>query len=277
MKHVPNTLLFNNRSLVMKGKNRQSNIDGDKLKWMKDLRGHGTHVAGTISARGKNGIGVRGIGKIRTFITRGLDDNGDARESDVLEAIDQCEAGGASIINLSLGGNKLSDVFMDKLTYLYDEKGMLIFAAAGNDGQATAKYPAAHPRVVSVAAVNEDGSHWSSSNTGDTIELSAPGNMILSTSVNGRGAYVYSYYSGTSMASPHVAGVAALLWSHFPACSNGQIRYAMAKTAQAVGSGCDTKTGHGIVKAQSAYDFLENHSCIGANWGRQNIGGCNII
>jgi serine protease len=262
---------------LMSGVNRFSKIDNKKLRWLQDMRGHGTHVAGTISARDWNGIGVRGIGRIPLFITRGLDDEGNARESDILEAIEQCEQSGARIITLSLGGNSLSTMFMDKLTYLYDEKGILIFAAAGNDGQATAKYPAAHPRVVSVAAVNEDGSHWSSSNTGDTIELSAPGNLILSTSVNGAGAFVYSYYSGTSMATPHAAGVAALLWSHFPHCSNGQIRYAMAKTAQAVGSGCDTITGYGIVKAKQAYDFLAANSCIGASWGSNNQGGCSIV
>lgn len=81
-------------------------------------------------------------------------------------------------------------------------------AASGNDGRSGLKYPAAHPTVIAVGALSSDYSLWSGSNWGGGSELVAPGNSVLSTTVNGRGESVYSLYSGTSMATPHVAGVA---------------------------------------------------------------------
>jgi subtilisin family serine protease len=84
-------------------------------------------------------------------------------------------------------------------------------AASGNDGRSGLKYPAAHPTVIAVGALSSDYSLWSGSNWGSGSELVAPGNSVLSTTVNGKGQSVYSLYSGTSMATPHVAGVAVRL------------------------------------------------------------------
>jgi serine protease len=213
------------------------------------------------------------------YVTRGLDNNGGGRESDILAAVLQCESSGAKIISLSIGGSSLSTTFTNELTRLY-ANGILIFAAAGNDGANVAKYPAAHPRVISVAAVKEGGVRWDGSNWNSQVELAAPGDMVLSTSVNSVGAYTYAYYSGTSMATPHAAGVAALVWSHFPQCTNSQIRYALAVSAKDVGdSGCDQKYGYGIVQAASAYNWLRSHPCQGASWGRDSTpdGGCTIV
>jgi subtilisin family serine protease len=85
------------------------------------------------------------------------------------------------------------------------------FPASGNDGKSGLKYPAAHPTVIAVGALSSDYSLWSGSNWGSGSELVAPGNSVLSTTVNGKGQSVYSLYSGTSMATPHVAGVAVRL------------------------------------------------------------------
>lgn len=111
----------------------------------------------------------------------------------------------------------------------------------------------------------------------------------MSTSVRNGNEYVYSVYSGTSMAVPHVSGVAALVWSHHSKCSNTQIRYAMAKTAKDLndgtangGQGCDDKFGYGLVQALAAHQFLNNHPCnhIGF-WSsavdENNLGGCNTV
>jgi serine protease len=117
------------------------------------------------------------------------------------------------------------------------------------------------------------------SNYGTWLELSAPGKSIYSTTVNSLGESVYAYYSGTSMATPHVAGVAALVWSHFPECSNTQIRYALAQTSKDGGaSGCDDYFGYGVVQAKAAIDWLIANPCVGASYGKGTIvGGCNFL
>lgn len=85
---------------------------------------------------------------------------------------------------------------------------LLHVTATGNNGSNGLKYPAAHPTVVAVGALSSNYALWGGSNWGSGTELVAPGDLVLSTTVNGRGEYVYSLYSGTSMATPHVAGVA---------------------------------------------------------------------
>jgi serine protease len=248
--------------------------------WSKDIRGHGTHVTGTIIAANNN-IGVVGIGRIPVFITRALNNQGQARESDIMEAIMQCESSGAKVLSLSIGGNSISTAFSDLMDSLY-AAGWLIFAASGNDGQNLAKYPGAHPKVVSVGAIQQDGSHWSGSNWGSWVETAAPGVMIYSTTVDGNGNPIYAYYSGTSMATPHASGVAALVWSHFPECNNNQIRVALAQTAYNFATntpGCDEYYGYGVPQAKAAFDYLTANPCATSNTGAGvNIqGGCNLV
>lgn len=263
------------------GKNRVT-ANGKRVVWKRDRRGHGTHVAGTVAATIGNGIGVRGVGSIPVYITRALDDSGAATASDVRSAVEQCANSGAKVVSLSLSGSSLSDEFYDLFTRMYDQQGILIFAASGNDGSNVAKYPAAHPRVVSVGAVRKDSVLWPASNYGEWIELVAPGDMVLSTSVkydSSRG-YIpsYSYYSGTSMATPHAAGVAALIWSHHPKCTNSQIRYAMAYTALDLGqSGCDEKYGNGLIQAKAALDYLNSHPCDTWQAKSDQQGGCTVV
>jgi subtilisin family serine protease len=250
------------------GVSRNSNMDGAYMVWNNDVRGHGTHISGTIAAKINNGIGVRGMGDIPLYITRGLSSTGTGRESDIRDAIQQCEAAGAKVISLSLAGSSITDAMKTIIERLYSE-GFLIFAASGNGGGNNIAFPAAHPKVIAVGAVSSDGTRWTGSNYGYN-ELSAPGNLVLSTTVNSAGQNVYANYSGTSMATPHAAGAAALLWSHFPKCSNNQIRYALAYTAKDVGSsGCDQTYGYGIVQVKAAYNFLSKYSCSNANWGKK--------
>merc|ERR1719343_715452 len=164
---------------------------------------------------------------------------------------------------MSLGGGGYSQASVETYTNLYNA-GVLIIAAAGNGGSgASVSYPAGYNQVMSVAAVNSQGQRASFSQNDDQVEIAAPGVGVESTITTSNGnSFSYASWSGTSMACPHVAGVAALVWSHFPNCTNNQIRNVLIKSAQDAGaSGCDEDYGHGIVKAKAAYDLLTEEGC----------------
>lgn len=264
---------------LMTGADRYSTSFHTELYWKLGVDGHGTCLAGILSANMTNNIGIRGVGNIPLYITRGMNNQGECMESDILAALAQCQASGAKVISLSFGGSGISTTFQEALNYLYDDLGVLIFASAGNNGQEAPMYPASYDRVVSVGGVNQTGQHWFASNTGPWIELVAPAAGVWCTGISGTGGPTYSLYSGTSMASPYAAGVAAMVWSYFPSCSNTQIRFAMDYTAKDIGPpGCDTITGNGIVQAKALYDFLSTHPCYEASWGKTiSANGCSIV
>ena len=169
-------------------------------RWDMDFNGHGTHVAGIISAIGGNDIGVAGIGAIPLHITRGLDDNSDGFESDILIALQQCITAGAKVVNLSLGGSQTSEVARTRFTEAVHRHGMLVVAAAGNQGQNTYAYPASNGAVISVGAVYDWGSYWEGSNYNDQLELAAPGFGILSTSTTRSAVHTQDFsFSATQL------------------------------------------------------------------------------
>jgi len=181
-----------------------------------DGLGHGTHVAGTIAAKGAI-VGVAPDAKIMAL--KVCSDGGWCYGDDVARGIRYAADHGANIINISLGGSTLSTDEKNAIDYATN-KGVLIVAAAGNSGPGpnTINYPAAYNRVVSVAAIDSTDAvaNFSSRgiNDGDyireerEIELAAPGVSVESTWKNG----CYAVLSGTSMATPHVVGLAAKLW-----------------------------------------------------------------
>lgn len=233
--------------------------------WYNDGNGHGTHVAGTIAALGGNGLGVVGVnssGQLGLHIVKVFNDQGRwAYGSDLVAAISQCQSAGASVTSMSLGGPQSSNAERQAFANSY-AGGMLHIAAAGNDANSSLSYPASYDSVVSVAAVDRNGNKASFSQYNSQVEIAAPGVGTNSTWNNGG----YKSISGTSMATPHVSGVAALVWSHFPQCSNQQIRDALNATAQDRGAaGRDTSYGFGIVKAKDAYDYLAQSDCGGGS------------
>lgn len=242
---------------------------GNNQKWNVDGDGHGTHCAGTIGAIGGNNKGVTSVNpdptKFTFYIGKGLTNGGSGSSAGILQAVAQCVENGAKVISMSLGcsGQQCySQTEADAYQELYDE-GILIIAAAGNDGNSAKSYPASYPTVMSVGAVNSNEVIAGFSQYNDQVEISAPGVSTLSTITTNNGKkFDYASWSGTSMATPHVAGVAALVWSHFPECSNNQIRNVLIKTALDRGdAGCDVKYGFGIVQAKAAYDLLSAEGC----------------
>ncbi len=233
----------------------------DSGDWWNDGHGHGTHVAGTIAAIGNNDTGVVGVnpsGIVGLHIVKVFNDFGNwAYGSDLIAAIGQCTDAGATVINMSLGGVASSVIEREAFDEAW-EGGVLSVAAAGNAGSNMLSYPASYDSVVSVAAINSDRSHAPFSQFNNQVELAAPGVAVNSTLPGNR----YGAMNGTSMASPHVAGVAALVWSNHPECSNAEIRTVLGATAEDMGStGRDVFFGHGIVKAKAASDYISENGC----------------
>jgi subtilisin family serine protease len=373
---------------------------GPAWNWSEDKSGHGTHVAGTIAALAGNDQGVSGVGRFRLHIARALGDDGRGYESDIRKAVEQCVDAGAQVINLSLGGSYMSLMSSQFYTEVVEEKGIMMIAAAGNDGNQRKLYPASHPSVISVGAVYEWGTRWINSNKNDQVEFMGPGHKIWSTTstttsvqvddfayiavhipgthfaetstgklvyceaddkkckdaddgdicifsrdgtsiqdmlkscVKGGGAgaiifdansndfdswsaddseigipavavkedfgielmtklgetvtigdsqdsdgvqYAYEMRTGTSMASPHVAAAAALLWSNHGDCTNHQIRYALAMNAENPDGSCDDYYGYGIVKVHSSSEWLKENPCDTWDVPLPSQGGCSTV
>ncbi|KZN60212.1 peptidase S8 [Pseudoalteromonas luteoviolacea CPMOR-1] len=229
-------------------------------RWNNDGNGHGTHVAGTIAAENNN-QGVIGVYPgVDLHIVKIFDDNGQwTYASNLINAIQQCKDAGSDVVNMSLGGGNYSSSENTAMQNFVNG-GMMLVAAAGNDGNGSKSYPASYDSVISVASVTSNESRSSFSQYNDQVEISGPGSNVNSTYPTN----TYRSLSGTSMASPHVAGVAALVWSHHTQCTNQEIRAAINATAKDKGAaGYDIYYGHGIAQAKSASDYLTANGCQG--------------
>jgi len=225
--------------------------------WDEDRNGHGTHVAGTIAALGGNNEGVVGVvptGQMNLYIVRVFGNNGRFTwKSTLIAAVEKCVEAGSNIVSMSLGGPIASILEATAYKRMTEEDGVLLIAAAGNGGNSGFSYPASYESVMSVGAVDSTETIASFSQYNTQVDISAPGVDVRSTTPGGE----YRSYSGTSMATPHVAGVAALVWSHFPNLKGEQIRVALEENAVDKGAdGYDEYYGHGLVDAKSAYDSL---------------------
>lgn len=211
-----------------------------------DLYGHGTHVAGIIGASANNGIGIAGVGtNAQLMNAKGLGDKGSGYYSWIASCLVWAADHGAKVINLSLGGSSYSNVLYDAVTYAYN-KGVLVVAAAGNANSSSPSYPAAFSNVVSVGATDDKDGRASFSNWGSWVQVAAPGVSIYSTLPtydNVLKKLNYGNLSGTSMATPFVSGLAALLLGVSDK-TNGQIAQLIYANSDAVvGSGTIWKYG----------------------------------
>ncbi|MGK7882256.1 MAG: S8 family serine peptidase [Crocosphaera sp.] len=183
-----------------------------------DDHGHGTHVAGTIAQSTNNRYGVAGVAyQAKIMPLKVLSATGSGTISDIAEAIRFAADNKADIINMSLGGGGASQMMEDAINYAH-QKGVVIVAAAGNSGLSSASYPSRYAKVISVSALNANNKKAFYSNYGVGVDISAPGGgqdkKILQETIDPRsGQPKMAGFMGTSMASPHVAGVAALIRS----------------------------------------------------------------
>ena len=213
-----------------------------------DQNDHGTHVAGTIAAKANNGVGVAGVSfHSQLAICRALNALGSGTTAGVANCITYLAGKGVKIISMSLGGG--SSTTLQTAVRNASSRGTLIIAAAGNDGDATLNYPAAYPEVVSVAATDRNDARASFSNANADVEIAAAGVDVLSTKRGGG----YVAFSGTSMATPHVAGVAAIIAARNPSFSGTQIRAKLQTSVDDLGiPGRDPQFGFGRVNLAKA-------------------------
>ena len=255
-----------------------------------DDNGHGTHVTGTIAQSSNNGIGTAGVAPNCSIMpVKVLNSSGSGTYTAVADGIIWAADHGAKVINMSLGGPQPSTTIENALAYAYN-KGVTIVCAAGNDGQPTLIYPAAYNAYcIAVGAIRYDETRAHYSNYGSGLDLVAPGGD-LDVDQNGDG-YVdgvlqqtfgsslndwgYWFYEGTSMAAPHVSGVAALIISQKGlATTPDEVRNILQSTAKDLGPlGYDTKYGWGRVDAYAAlnYSSIPNDPPV-ANAGGPYIG-----
>jgi thermitase len=214
-----------------------------------DDQGHGTLVAGAAAAISNNSAGVSGVAWQNLILpVKVLDANGSGSHSAIANGIVYAADQGARVINLSLGSTSGSSTLESAVKYAWNKNAVLV-AAAGNNGNNTLVYPAAYGQVIGVSGLTSSDVLATWSSYGTHVSLAAPGANILTTTMSGS----YGYASGTSLASPLVAGVAGLVAAATPELLNGEVREVVEKTATDLGAaGFDTLYGNGRVNAAAA-------------------------
>jgi thermitase len=225
----------------------------------KDDNGHGTHCAGVAGALAGNNEGITGIApQAKLMPIKALGTDGGGSDASVAEGIVWAVSRGAQVISLSLGSSVESKVMRDAVAYAIG-KGAVVVAAMGNDGTNERSYPAAFPGVIAVGASDSYDAIAEFSQWGSWISVAAPGVQVLSTlptykvDANNYGYPMrYGTMDGTSMATPAVAGLAALIKSVQPAATPAQVKTRIEQSADKVGRSFNPMFGHGRINVATA-------------------------
>ncbi len=217
---------------------------GDYLGWDNnpfDDQGHGTYISGIAAAESNNLYGIAGAApNIKILNLRAFDPGGYGEEDDVAAAILYAVVMGAKVINMSFGDNAFSYVLRDVIRYAYSQNVVLI-ASAGNSGSSDPHYPSGYSEVICVGNSTQEDYVAGSSNYGSTIDLVAPGSLIMTTAKNSG----YSIISGTSASAPFVSAAASLILSK-QSFTNEEIKQILKSTSDDIGeAGWDLKSGAG--------------------------------
>ena len=242
----PNHLDLNDK--ILKGFNAFDESDE-----FSDSHGHGTHVAGVAAALTNNVTGIAGVSwKSRILPVKVLNEKGEGSSYEVAKGIYWAVENGAQVINMSLGDYYDAEVLYDAIRFAYNNDVVLI-AASGNDNVEDPMYPAQYDEVLTVAAVDDARNRAFFSNYGQHVDVSAPGTHIPSLFPDNN----YVVMSGTSMAAPHVTGLAGLIRALRPDLSNEQVYDVIRSTAHDLGTaGHDPYYGHGEIDVAKALQSI---------------------
>ena len=228
--------------------------------------GHGTHVAGVIAATVNNTEGVAGISWYNKVMpVKVLDETGAGSTYSVAQGIIWATDNGARVINMSLGNYVDAEFLHDAIRYAY-ERDVVLIAATGNDNTDDPGYPAAYPEVFAVSATDAWNERAIFSNYGDYVDVVAPGVNIASTYAGSQ----YAALSGTSMASPHVAALAAMIRSVNPDLTNAEVMEIMRTSVVDLGdAGRDKYYGYGLIDVKKALESASQHGNSLLLWPRR--------
>ena len=235
----------------------------------RDVQGHGTHVAGTIAQTTNNAYGVAGLAPgVEILPVKVLGDSGSGSYADIAEGISWSADHGASVLNMSLGGGGGSYAIENAVKHA-NSKGALVIAASGNEGtRGSLSFPAELSTVMAVGSTDKGGGVSSFSNEGPALDITAPGRDILQETPWGWGSW-----SGTSMATPHVAAAAALVYAQ-GITDPDEVREILDTTAEDKGSvGHDESWGYGILDAAAAVREAQARAGGDTGWDTGGGGG----
>jgi len=227
----------------------------DNSAGLTDLNGHGTWLAGIVSAKTDNGLGIAGVGfsQVQVMPVKVLDSQGVGQDDDIISGILWATDHGASVILMAFSGPGFSEGLQEAIDYAWS-KNVVLVAATGNDGSNTATYPAGDRGVMGVSATDQSDNLDPLSNYGSSVFLAAPGRDILGTFI-GDG---YVSWSGTSASAAIVAGAAGLMRAVDPSLTNGIVVNRLARSADPTGT--QMETGNGRVQLAKA---LADTSLVG--------------
>jgi hypothetical protein len=235
---------------------------------------HGTHVAGIIAAKKNNGIGGYGINpNVKILPVDVFDGAWSLSDINLAQGILYAVNKGAKVINMSLGGPFPSPLIEDAVKKAI-EKGVTVVAAAGNSADDWTNYPAGYEGVISVGSINKEKNLSYYSSFGPSVDVVAPGEAVYSTVYDYSKKSSFVEGSGTSMASPVVAGTVALLLSKYPNLSPAQVEYILEKTADDLGSkGFDTKYANGLINPVKALNYNTKNlpTFVKESWSEKEI------
>lgn len=219
--------------------------------------GHGTEVSGIIAANTNNTQGIAGIAWNTMILpVKVTDENGQARVSTVVAALDKAYNNGAKIVQISLSTSQFSQTLKDAIA-LAQSRGILIVSTGGNTATTELRYPAGFEGVIGVGAVSQSGKIEPYSTRGEHVTIVAPGSSIYTTSIDSG----YAAVSGTSFSAPQVAGTAALIWSVIPSLTNDEVRDILIQSASDLGTpGKDSTYGYGLLNTEKAIELVKAKS-----------------
>ena len=232
-------------------------VSVDPNAWVDD-DGHGTHVAGIIAAR-DNCSHVIGVAPdVELYAVKVLDRNGLGYASDVIAGLEWAIDNGIQVVNMSIGGWDSTPAFADACAAA-EAAGIYLATSAGNSGDGNPEtdevgFPGAYPSVITIAATNEANEIACFSSDGPEVDHAAPGVGVESTTMDGK----TGFKSGTSMAAPHNAGAAALLFGYYPNMTVSEVREALSASATDLGNpGYDVFFGHGLINIPTAFNKVD--------------------